>query len=63
MQAGDQAAAEYALGGIAKPVGISTFVTCLVETWPAHLQSSLPTVANCEAELQAPQPYAAADAK
>ena len=33
----------------------STFITRLVESLPAHLQSSLPTVAQLEAELQAAQ--------
>src|SRR5439155_3387084 len=49
----DQAVAEYALRDIRKPVGVSGFVTRLVESLPANLQSSLPTVAELEAELQA----------
>jgi predicted nuclease of restriction endonuclease-like (RecB) superfamily len=57
----NQTVAEYALRDIAKPVGISSYVTRLVESLPADLQSSLPTVAELEAELQAapiaePQP-------
>lgn len=52
---GNQAVAEYALRDIAKPVGISTYVTRLVESLPADLQTSLPTVAELEAELQAAQ--------
>src|SRR5207248_4078046 len=49
---GNQAVAEYALRDIAKPVGISTYITRLVESLPADLQGSLPTVAELEAELQ-----------
>jgi predicted nuclease of restriction endonuclease-like (RecB) superfamily len=52
-KAGNQAVAEYALRDIAKPVGISSYVTRLVESLPADLQGSLPTVAELEAELQA----------
>ena len=52
-KAGNQAVAEYALRDIAKPVGISTYVTRLVESLPADLQPSLPTVAELEAELKA----------
>jgi predicted nuclease of restriction endonuclease-like (RecB) superfamily len=52
-KAGNQAVAEYALRDIAKPIGISTYVTRLVESLPADLQTSLPTVAELEAELQA----------
>ena len=50
---GNQAVAEYALRDIAKPVGISTYVTRLVESLPPDLQASLPTVAELEAELKA----------
>ena len=49
----NRAIAEYALRDIAKPVGVSGFVTRLVESLPANLQGSLPTVAQLEAELQA----------
>jgi predicted nuclease of restriction endonuclease-like (RecB) superfamily len=52
---GNQAVAEYALRDITKPVGISTYVTRLVESLPPNLQPSLPTVAELEAELQAAQ--------
>jgi predicted nuclease of restriction endonuclease-like (RecB) superfamily len=52
-KAGSRAVAEYALRDIAKPVGVSSYVTRLVESLPAELQSSLPTVAQLEAELQA----------
>lgn len=52
-KAGNQAVAEYALRDIAKPVGVSSYITRLVETLPQELQSSLPTIAALEAELQA----------
>ncbi len=48
-----QAVAEYALRDIAKPVGVSSCVTRLVESLPRELQNSLPTVAELEAELKA----------
>jgi predicted nuclease of restriction endonuclease-like (RecB) superfamily len=49
----NQTVAEYALRDIAKPVGVSSYVTRLVESLPAELQTSLPTVAELEAELKA----------
>lgn len=52
-KSGNHAVAEYALRDIAKPVGVSNYVTRLVETLPLELQSSLPTVADLEAELKA----------
>ncbi len=57
-KAGSQTVAEYALRDIAKPVGISSYVTRLVEMLPKELQSSLPTVADLEAELKAVPPPA-----
>ncbi|MBE7493732.1 MAG: DUF1016 domain-containing protein [Verrucomicrobiaceae bacterium] len=42
---------EYALRGIAKPIGVAEWKTQLVEALPPDLQSSLPTVAQIEAEL------------
>jgi predicted nuclease of restriction endonuclease-like (RecB) superfamily len=54
-KAGNRTVAEYALRDIAKPVGLSTYVTRLVESLPADLQTSLPTVAELEAELKAVQ--------
>lgn len=42
---------EYALRGMEKPIGVAGWKTRLVETLPAELQSSLPTVAQIEAEL------------
>jgi hypothetical protein len=52
-KSGNQTVVEYALRDIAKPVGVSNYVTRLVEALPADLKSSLPTVAELEAELQA----------
>ncbi len=43
--------AEYALRGIKKPIGISQYE--LTRALPARLQSSLPTIAQIEAELAA----------
>ena len=37
-KAGNQVVAEYALRDIAKPVGVSNYVTKLTETLPSHLQ-------------------------
>jgi hypothetical protein len=42
---------EYALRGLDKPIGVAGWKTKLVETLPKELQSSLPTVAQIEAEL------------
>ena len=44
--------AEYALRDIAKPVGVSSYVTKLVESLPATLQGSLPSPKELEAELR-----------
>ena len=52
-KAGNQVVAEYALRDIAKPVGVSNYVTKLTETLPKELRTSLPTVADLEAELNA----------
>jgi hypothetical protein len=52
-KSGNKTIAEYALRDIAKPVGVSNYVTRLVETLPADLKSNLPTVAELEAELKA----------
>lgn len=43
---------EYALRGLDKPIGVAGWKTKLVETLPKELQSSLPTVAQIEAELE-----------
>jgi predicted nuclease of restriction endonuclease-like (RecB) superfamily len=52
-KSGNQTIAEYALRDIAKPVGVSSYVTRLVESLPKELETSLPAVADLEAELQA----------
>jgi len=43
---------EYALRGLDKPIGVAGWKTALVESLPAELQGSLPTVAQIEAELE-----------
>lgn len=43
--------AEYALRGIAKPMGVAEWQTQLVESLPEELRGSLPTVDEIEAEL------------
>jgi len=52
-KAGNLIVAEYALRDIAKPVGVSSYVTRFVESLPKELQSSLPSIADLEAELKA----------
>ena len=42
---------EYALRGMDKPIGVAGWKTKLVEALPADLQSSLPTIAQIEAEI------------
>ncbi len=42
---------EYALRGLAKPIGVAGWETMLVENLPEDLRGSLPTVAEIEAEL------------
>jgi predicted nuclease of restriction endonuclease-like (RecB) superfamily len=42
---------EYALRGMDRPIGVAEWQTQLVETLPKELESSLPTVAQIEAEL------------
>ena len=44
---------EYALRGLDKPIGVAAWKAQLVESLPPDLQSSLPTVAQLEAELSA----------
>lgn len=48
-KSGDQIVAEYALRGIAKPLGLSTYD--LSRILPSELESSLPTVEQLESEL------------
>jgi YhcG PDDEXK nuclease domain len=52
-KAGNHLAAEYVLRDIAKPVGLSTYVTKPIERFPRELRSSQPTVADLEAEVSA----------
>jgi predicted nuclease of restriction endonuclease-like (RecB) superfamily len=42
---------EYALRGLANPIGVAEWETRLVESLPADLEGSLPSVAQIEAEL------------
>lgn len=48
-QSKDDVLAEYALAGIDKPIGVSSYE--LTRALPANLQSSLPTVEQIEAEI------------
>ena len=50
-KAKNKVVAEYALRDISKPVGVSSFVTKLVESLPATLKGSLPSPKELEAEL------------
>jgi predicted nuclease of restriction endonuclease-like (RecB) superfamily len=47
-----QVVAEYALRDLAKPVGVSSYLTKLVESLPASLRGSLPSPRELEAELK-----------
>ena len=47
----DRIKAEYALRDINKPIGVAQWQTKLVESLPAKLQGSLPSIAQIEAEL------------
>jgi len=46
--------AEYALRGYTKPIGIAEWETQITRTLPDNLKSSLPTIEEIEAELDAP---------
>jgi len=48
----NQVVAEYALRDLAKPVGISSYVTKLVESLPKELRGNLPSPKQLEAELE-----------
>ena len=52
----NQVVAEYALRDLAKPVGISSYVTKLVESLPAAFRGSLPSPKELAAELKNVQP-------
>src|SRR5438874_1629894 len=47
----DRLIVEYALRDVKKPIGVAEWRTRLVESLPKNLRSSLPTVAQIEAEL------------
>jgi predicted nuclease of restriction endonuclease-like (RecB) superfamily len=51
-KAKNQVVVEYALRDLAKPVGVSSYVTKLVESLPPFLRSSLPSPTELEAELR-----------
>jgi len=51
-KAKNQVVAEYALRDLAKPVGISSYVTKLVESLPPALRGNLPSPKELEAELR-----------
>ncbi len=53
-QTKDNVLAEYALTGIDKPIGVSSYE--LTRALPKSLQSALPTVEQIEAELRATEP-------
>ena len=49
----DRIVVEYALRDLKKPIGVADWQTRIVETLPAELRGSLPTVEEIEAELGA----------
>ena len=51
-KAKNQVVAEYALRDLSKPVGVSTYITKLVESLPPALRESLPSPKALEAELK-----------
>jgi hypothetical protein len=48
----NQVVAEYALRDLAKPVGISSYVTKLVESLPKEFRENLPSPRELVAELE-----------
>src|SRR5262249_54401428 len=54
--------AEYALRDLAKPVGVSSYITKLVESLPPALRESLPSPKELEAELKKNDDGGAAEA-
>ena len=48
----NQVVAEYALRDLAKPVGISSYITKLVESLPKEFRGNLPSPKQLEEELQ-----------
>ena len=55
-KAKNQVVAEYALRDLAKPVGVSSYITKLVESLPPALRGSLPSPKELEAELKKDTP-------
>ncbi|MGP0066252.1 MAG: PDDEXK nuclease domain-containing protein, partial [Isosphaeraceae bacterium] len=55
-KAKNRVVAEYALRDLSKPVGISTYITKLVESLPPALRGSLPSPEALEAELKKDAP-------
>ena len=55
-KAKNRVVAEYALRNLSKPVGISTYITKLVESLPPALRGSLPSPEALEAELKKDAP-------
>jgi len=54
----NQVIAEYALRDLAKPVGVASYITKLVESLPPALRGSLPSPKELEAELRKDTPDA-----
>ena len=55
-KAKNRVVAEYALRDLAKPVGVSSYVTKLVESLPAAFRGALPSPEELAAELEGAQP-------
>jgi hypothetical protein len=51
----NQVVAEYALRDLAKPVGISSYITKLVDSLPKEFRGSLPSPEELETELTKPE--------
>ena len=49
--------AEYALRDMNKPIGVSGYVTKLVNSLPKAMQAAVPSVKEIEAGLSAPKPH------
>ncbi len=47
----DRIKAEYALGDLAKPIGVAEWQTKLVQSLPEPLKGSLPSIEEIETEL------------
>ena len=51
-KAKNEVVAEYALRDLARPVGVASYITKLVETLLPEFRGSLPSPAEWQAELQ-----------